>query len=342
MDQQNEERIDLNSASVHDLKALPGVDRAMARRIIFDRKIHGAFRDVADLARVEGVNSDLISSVVAYVDAKVSDRSGTPGRLAFDRVKMERAESSAVALSGTPEFMTGTIPLRNEGGSAVSVTSLRIENTELKTLQGTPLERVQSFFSIHPGQGADVPISIQLDPSTPPGTYKMDFVAGAERWPVSLQVAERTSASLAPSRFVLSSTPSAKTERQVVVRNDGNVPITIGDLGGIPVEDRDLLCRSVREAVKKLDNPTWDMFVGALSDELKKSFAQVEPMKIRTKNKPVTIQAGATAVLDLEIQNPKNVRKGRHYVGRARIYNTTLGFALTPAGPEEEQGTTLT
>lgn len=336
MDQQNGERIDLNTVSVRELKQLPGMDRLLARRIILDRKLHGSFRSLADLARVEGVDAEFISNVSRFVNAAGADYTGVPAGLAFDRDQTEGAQHPDLTFFGSPEFLRGDVPLRNHGSSPFQVTSLRIEGTELKTLHGSRLDRLQATFSIPPGQSVKLPVTIQLDPSTPPGVHKVELVAGTERWTASLHVAERTSASLAPSRFVLSNLPAAKTERQVAVRNEGNVPITIGDLGAVQVEDRDLICRAIRDAVKRLEDPPWDKFVGAVSDELKKSFAQIEPMRIRTKNKPVTIQPGGTAVLDLEIQNPKNVRKGRYYVARARLYNAIVGFELTPLSTEEE------
>jgi competence protein ComEA len=45
----------LNSATAEELLCLPGVGKVLAERIVADRKAHGPFRDVADLARVPGV-----------------------------------------------------------------------------------------------------------------------------------------------------------------------------------------------------------------------------------------------------------------------------------------------
>jgi competence ComEA-like helix-hairpin-helix protein len=47
--------VSLNGATAEELDCLPGIGPALAQRIVADRKEHGAFRDVADLARVPGI-----------------------------------------------------------------------------------------------------------------------------------------------------------------------------------------------------------------------------------------------------------------------------------------------
>jgi len=48
-------RPSLNQATAEELLCLPGIGRALAERIVADRKEHGPFRDIADLSRVKGI-----------------------------------------------------------------------------------------------------------------------------------------------------------------------------------------------------------------------------------------------------------------------------------------------
>jgi competence protein ComEA len=48
-------RIDPNRASEEELRALPGIGPALARRIVEDRAARGPFADVGELARVRGI-----------------------------------------------------------------------------------------------------------------------------------------------------------------------------------------------------------------------------------------------------------------------------------------------
>lgn len=45
----------LNRATREELMCLPGIGAVLAERIVADRTAHGAFRDIADLARVPGI-----------------------------------------------------------------------------------------------------------------------------------------------------------------------------------------------------------------------------------------------------------------------------------------------
>ncbi|MFI5916593.1 helix-hairpin-helix domain-containing protein [Dactylosporangium sp. NPDC051541] len=47
--------VDLNTASVADLRTLPGIGEVLAQRIIDYREAHGGFRAVTDLRQVEGI-----------------------------------------------------------------------------------------------------------------------------------------------------------------------------------------------------------------------------------------------------------------------------------------------
>ncbi len=61
--------VDLNSASVDELAVLPGVDREWAQRIADDRIIHGPFRGLDDLRRIEGLDPALPGALVGRARA---------------------------------------------------------------------------------------------------------------------------------------------------------------------------------------------------------------------------------------------------------------------------------
>jgi len=59
--------IDVNAASVADLRLLPGVGEALAERIVADRAERGPFGDVADLRRVHGIGPSVANQVSGLV-----------------------------------------------------------------------------------------------------------------------------------------------------------------------------------------------------------------------------------------------------------------------------------
>lgn len=54
---QTEERININTASVEELKRLPGVGQKLAERVIAHRAKHGAFKRPQDIVIVRGFSA---------------------------------------------------------------------------------------------------------------------------------------------------------------------------------------------------------------------------------------------------------------------------------------------
>ena len=61
--------IDLNTATVDELDALPGVGPVLAQRIVAWREAHGGFRSVEDLQQVPGIGARKFSDLKALVSA---------------------------------------------------------------------------------------------------------------------------------------------------------------------------------------------------------------------------------------------------------------------------------
>jgi competence protein ComEA len=54
---QNEERININTASVEELQRLPGIGPALASRIVEHRRKHGLFKRPQDIVIVRGMSA---------------------------------------------------------------------------------------------------------------------------------------------------------------------------------------------------------------------------------------------------------------------------------------------
>ncbi len=50
-----EKKVDINSATVKELRELEGVGKTLAERIVEYREEHGPFRDVSELSKVKGI-----------------------------------------------------------------------------------------------------------------------------------------------------------------------------------------------------------------------------------------------------------------------------------------------
>jgi competence protein ComEA len=60
---QNEERININNASVEELQRLPGIGPALASRIVEHRRRHGPFKRPQDVVIVRGMSAKLYQQI---------------------------------------------------------------------------------------------------------------------------------------------------------------------------------------------------------------------------------------------------------------------------------------
>lgn len=321
-------RIDLNTATSRDLVKLAGLDPLLARRIVMDRKLYGGFTAIEDLTRVEGVSPALLESLYPKTHLGDPGQAQPTARLCLAGPPDRR---DPIIFSGRPDILQGELTVANQGGALLHGVFVRLENTGLRLADGAPLESLRLPVSLTPGAEKKVAVVLSVDPTTPPGVRQAEMIVGGERVPVTIVVSEHRSATVSPSTIEVVSAPGTKFEATIVIYNQGNVPLTLHDLGAVPLEEVDMECRVIREAVRCTKNPTWDELVGAAATEMKKTFAQFDVLKIRVKEKPVTIPPGGKAMVTIQSQVPKNVHPRRRYRGRIRLFDTTLGFDLQPA-----------
>lgn len=65
-----QQRIDLNSATVEQLITLPGVGQSKAKAIIKYREEVGPFLEVAQLTQVKGIGEKMLNKIEGYVQVR--------------------------------------------------------------------------------------------------------------------------------------------------------------------------------------------------------------------------------------------------------------------------------
>jgi hypothetical protein len=201
---------------------------------------------------------------------------------------------------------------------------------------------------LHPGHARRVPISFMIPNHTPPGRYDGELVVAGQAVPVVVHVVENYDLEIAPAEVVLENRPGDRIVRQIVCSNRGNVPLVIGEIGAVVLDDELTNCRSLRAVTaawpeKGGEHDAVDRFVDLfVKDGWKKVVEHSGVLRVHTAGGPREIAPGETEVVDLEITLPDRLEPRTRYSAFAPLYTTDLTFLVVPVrgrsdGAEDEE-----
>ena len=182
---------------------------------------------------------------------------------------------------------------------------------------------------MRPGQARPVPVSLELDPRLPPGTYHAELAINDQSRSVVIHVTEDIDLSVTPDEIVLSNEAGAKVTRRLVFTNRGNVPVTVRKIGTVVLDDDLAHCRALRGALDDVGDTMkgLDDFAAALGRRYKKLY---ETLVIKVQNTAVTLAPGETQTVELTITLPEDLDSHSRYTGNAAIATLNLPFTIVP------------
>lgn len=267
-----------------------------------------------------------------------SDRpSGPPARSPL----LQHAEHPLV-LIGPPRGMRGEFRVQNSTASKIIVRQpllKRVAAASTRTTGKAAAARAAAALPgeavvlrrivVRAGQTRPVPIALTLDPTTPPGTYEAQLDLEGEQRTVLMHVTEDVSFSIMPDELVLPNRPGEKVQKQVVFTNDGNVPLSVRNIGPVVLDEELAHCRALRGALDEVGDTmkNLDDFLVALGRRYKAIYGT---LALKVQNEKVTVAPGETRAVDLTITLPEKLEPRSRYTGYAAISNGTLTFTIVP------------
>lgn len=238
-----------------------------------------------------------------------------------------------VLLVGPPNAVHGAIRLHNVTDSRRMVRRGLVRGE----LLGAEAEDVTCRVGpqrIGPGESIDTDVVIELPTTTPPGEYEIEVELGGTAVPARAVVLEVLGTEVTPSMIVVEAASEREITRRIVVRNTGNVPVVIGEIGAVMLDDELLDCRTMRGALAELTEPTAtiDHALAAVARNAKAVLDQAGVLRVHNASGRQTLEPGVAAVLDLEIRVPTQLYRHTRYHGRAYICTSTLTFNVVPGG----------
>jgi hypothetical protein len=243
-----------------------------------------------------------------------------------------------LVLAGPPAKLTGQIDLLNPSDVSLVVRDAGF-NDPSGVLRAMPGRQSFSPIVVRAHQQHRGPVTISVDPGTPPGEYRAEIeLAGGTR-PVVLHVTESIDLTVHPQSIVVMNQPGPQ-RRRIVVTNEGNVPFAIGDLGDVDLES-DVLSERTRLALepvtrtskaeaKELEGPALVLLRIAPAEAFREG-----GLSVRAHGSAVTVTPGETVVIDLDIALQVDLPPNSRYRGRTPLLTRDLEFVVVSSAPAD-------
>jgi hypothetical protein len=190
---------------------------------------------------------------------------------------------------------------------------------------------------IRPGHSGPVSLSLSLDPYTPPGEYQAQVEIAGQVRPVVVHVTEKVALRLSPSELVIENRPGGKVQKRVVMSNQGNVPLQIGEFGAVFLDDDLLTCRTLRAAAAAVgdDLRSLEEYLATILLSAKHVAESSGILRIHSLAGKFELQPGETRPVDLEVRVPASLDKRGRYRGVLALYTANLSLVVVPSsGPQ--------
>jgi len=163
-------------------------------------------------------------------------------------------------------------------------------------------------------------VSFDLDPSTPPGTYdaeiRIEGAVGTKRFAAQITVVQNYALSIEPEQFVFTCAPGDTVAGELVVRNEGNVPIRVTPIGEYPLRNP-LWFECVGG---EYDRPTIDRERRGEAPETRDSAPYDEDFEsLLIDNKDISVDPGNWALVKFTAKLPDSLPANEHLRARPRI-----------------------
>ncbi|PXW28357.1 COG1470 family protein [Paraburkholderia caballeronis] len=263
---------------------------------------------------------------------------------------VDHHDDAPIVLAGGPRRLKGTVRLHNPGEARVVVRDAR--------LCGLPAARTRSAATgdketdapsiapdlavsipaiLAPGQHSFVPVRASIDPHTPPGSYRASLQVGAHRYPVELHVTEHVQLDVQPAEIVVENQPGKRVTKTAVFTNAGNVPLVIGNLGPIALDDELIVCRTLRGTLRDADETVTlpQQWFNAWLRQGKKHFEEMGLLWVDVEGAPIELASGHSIAVELRVRVPDTLDPRTRYSAVGFLYDESIRFLIAPTGLEK-------
>lgn len=222
--------------------------------------------------------------------------------------------------TGPPQGLTGSIPLVNTSDGKLKLRSIGLKSSSLKGVAKLPLSEIPFFAKLYPGEQADIPGTIALDSSTPPGNHAFEVTVGGTTVMAEAHVEEVVDLRMAPAQITILAGSSAHVTRTFVVENAGNVDLPTGAQCETPILDSNDIASAMVAGINDSDKST----VEAMVKSILLHWGELHVGTLVTRRDPIVLHPGQKLSVDIHFELPATLKPLRHYWANLQLYNATL------------------
>lgn len=243
-------------------------------------------------------------------------------------------DDGPIVLIGAPPRLSGTVRLANRGEDKLKFKPVPVR---FAAADAPSRGHLQMTARLAPGTAAHVPLDLEIDESTPPGTYRAEVDLGGQSRTLSLRVLARRSVTVVPTAFDLAGAPGTTVRQPVIIANNGNVPFLVPRVALVALGESGALTSLFHVAMAKAGAQGHAAALDAYASMLAAS--EVDAARaVFTEAGGRTIAPGATLATEIDFELPARLARHRTYsgvfaIGRVECTVDIVVNAATEAPP---------
>lgn len=260
-------------------------------------------------------------------------------RIIPEETAKELFDDEPIVLMGHPEVLQGDLNLKNPLDEKIKLRDMRLRQVIPEEVDEKVKEPIQPKSQklrtvlLRPGQQRRLRLTMGLEPNTPPGEYRGEIEVAGRTQSVVLHVTEKVDIRIAPQSVVVENLSGESVKKRIVVGNRGNVPISIGEIGAVPLDDEQLQCRTLRAAAAAVGDEikTFQEYLAIILYQAKVVMEHSGALRVRNLSGTTVVNPGEVKPVDLEIRVPEGLDKRSRFRGVVALYTANLEFLIVPA-----------
>jgi hypothetical protein len=252
-----------------------------------------------------------------------------------DQDVIQHPPAEPIVVVGPPDSLEGELLLHNTGPDKLILRDVRLRGeaiTRRAAEAGGPSELALRRVVLRPGQLRRMPLQLALSPNTPPGEYQAEVQVGGGVRQLVIHVTEVVRLEIDPDHVVIENLPGDTISKRVVFSNRGNVPLSIGEIGAVVLEEEFLNCRAGRAVVMNSGEKVTglDDILAEYIRQTKVALEQTGLLRVHNTAGLFTLAAGEVRAVDLEFRVPDKLEQRSRYFGAVALYTSNLDIVITP------------